>query len=621
MKKKNMRAVSLVMSIAVAGSLLAGCGGTQDKSETDVKEDSTKSSSVGAGSDTSDSLPRNETLYFSGQQWGTINDYNPLSANSNNAMGIMQGDMSRTLIYETLYMWNPLTAKMYPLLAKEDPQWNDAKNEITVTLNPDAKWSDGTPVTAEDVAYTYEFHTKYESPTGVDMKKYIDDVKAKDNSTVVFTATRGDDGAALNPLLVESFFPKLYIMQKSYMQSIEKKDNNDAETIKTDPMDDLVASGPYKPYIDNDQKVVFIRDENYWGQADSLWGKLPVPKYIAHTIFKDNSASLTAMQKGEVDVAQSFITDVQDLWLEQDLPISTYMDEPPYGICLVMPTMFFNTKKAGLDQKAVRKAIAMSIDYNQIISSAMSGQSPSFEDVPRSVMNPTDAEQAMVDQDALKEYQWDNADLDGANALLDEAGIVDSDGDGIREYQGENLSYKAECPSGWSDWNASLEIVAAAGKKIGIDIETYFPEASQYTDDYTTGKFDITMQNSSGSSVANPYQRCMFFLSSEYNDLDVNFSGNFGSFKSDQADEILNKIPAETDEAKLKEYYTELSRIMLDECPCVPLMYRPQLFHVVNESVWTGYPQADDGTDIPPSDCTDGYGIAALYNLTLTDEQ
>ena len=236
-------------------------------------------------------------------------------------------------------------------------------------------------------------------------------------------------------------------------------------------------------------------------------------------------------------------------------------------------------------------------------------------------MNPTDAEQAMVDQDALKEYQWDNADLDGANALLDEAGIVDSDGDGIREYQGENLSYKAECPSGWSDWNASLEIVAAAGKKIGIDIETYFPEASQYTDDYTTGKFDITMQNSSGSSVANPYQRCMFFLSSEYNDLDVNFSGNFGSFKSDQADEILNKIPAETDEAKLKEYYTELSRIMLDECPCVPLMYRPQLFHVVNESVWTGYPQADDGTDIPPSDCTDGYGIAALYNLTLTDEQ
>ena len=43
----------------------------------------------------------------------------------------------------------------------------------------------------------------------------------------------------------------------------------------------------------------------------------------------------------------------------------------------------------------------------------MSGQSPTFADVPRSVMNPTDAEQAMVDQDALKEYQWSNADVEG----------------------------------------------------------------------------------------------------------------------------------------------------------------------------------------------------------------
>ena len=48
-------------------------------------------------------------------------------------------------------------------------------------------------------------------------------------------------------------------------------------------------------------------------------------------------------------------------------------------------------------------------------------------------------------------------------------------------------------------------------------------------------------------------------------------------------------------------------------------MYRPQFFHFVNESVWTNFPYQDDGTNIPPTDCTDGYGIAALYNLQLVE--
>ena len=54
---------------------------------------------------------------------------------------------------------------------------------------------------------------------------------------------------------------------------------------------------------------------------------------------------------------------------------------------MTMPTLFFNTEVEGLDQVAVRKAIAMAVDYDQVISSAMSGQSPTFADVPRSVMN------------------------------------------------------------------------------------------------------------------------------------------------------------------------------------------------------------------------------------------
>ena len=109
----------------------------------------------------------------------------------------------------------------------------------------------------------------------------------------------------------------------------------------------------------------------------------------------------------------------------------------------------------------------------------------------------------------------------------------------------------------------------------------------------------------------------MFFMSSKYADLDVNWSGNFGHYKNKDAEKLLEAIPGETDQAKLKSDYTELSKIMLTDVPCFALMYRPGVFYTVNESVWTNYPQADDGRNIPPMDCTDGYGVAALYDLQL----
>ncbi len=284
-----------------------------------------------------------------------------------------------------------------------------------------------------------------------------------------------------------------------------------------------------------------------------------------------------------------------------------------------MPSMFFNCEKPGLDQKEVRKAIAMATDYEQIIASAMSGQSQTFDDLPRCIAGPSDADRSYIDFSALKDLQWKNADIDAANKLLDDAGIKDEDGDGIREYKGQKLSFKAECPQGWTDWNASMEIVAAAGKEIGIEIETYFPDANAYYDDMTTCNFDICMWSAPGAGPMSPYSKAMFYFSEEYAKLASNWSGNFGHYMNDDAEKILEKIPVETDEKKLGEYYTELSKIWLEECPSVALMYRPELFYAVNESVWTNYPAADDGRNIPPLDCTDGYGIAALYELELAE--
>lgn len=637
MKARSKKLVALFATLAMTASLLAGCGGNStstsneaesapaESTEEAAPEASEESEEAGGEAEADSpadtgagSTPRNETLYFAGQQWGTINDWNPFSANSNNAMAIQQKDSSRTLIYETMFMYNMMDNQLYPLLGTEWSWDDDSMSAMTVKLNPDAHWSDGTPVTAQDVAYTWDCNVKYESSLGSDFPNYIESVTAVDDTTVSIKSVMDGD-TPVNPLKVQQFLQQMYVMQKAYLEKVEERTGGDKEAMKLDKMDDLVASGPYMPFFDDDQKVVFIRDENYWGQADSMWGSLPAPKYIAHVMYKDNAAGQVALEAGEVDVCQQFTTDVQKLWEEKNLPITTYLDEPPYGQCATIPSCWFNLEVEGLDQVEVRKAIAMAVDYDHIIAAAMSNQSPTFAEVPRSIMNPTEAEQAMYDHAAVKDLQWVGNDVDGANALLDEAGIVDTDGDGIREYNGKKLSFKAECPDGWTDWMASLEDVAAAGQKIGIEITTYFPQTSTFYDDITTGKFEICMNSVTGSTITNPWNRAMQFLSSQYADLEVNWSGNWSHYRNDEADEILAKIPNETDEAKLKEYYTRLNEIYLTDVPSFALMYRPELFYIVNETVWTGYPMKDDGSNIPPTDCTDGYGIAALYNLTLVE--
>ena len=353
-----------------------------------------------------------------------------------------------------------------------------------------------------------------------------------------------------------------------------------------------------------------------------MWGKLPSPKYLAHVIYADNESGLNALKAGEVDVSQQFVPNVQNLWLVDKLPVSTYLPESPYGICASLPTAFFNLNSYGLDQAVVRKAIAVAVDYDSIMANAMTNQSPTFTQVPRSVMNPTAGEQALYDHAAVAALQWAGGDVAGANKLLDDAGITDTNADGLREFNGQTLHYNAVCPNGWSDWMAAMEIVAAVGEKIGIDITTSFPEWSDYQAVFTNGdqtQYDIFMMYTNGSGPTNPWGRVRQLMSSEYAGTLGNWNGNWGGYRNAEVDAVIAAIPAETDPAQLKAYYTTATRAYLTDVPSFTLMYRPDSFYAVNESVWKNYPKAADGLNIPPLDLIDGYGIAGLYNLTLVN--
>lgn len=606
MKKITKLFAMLIVAAMVCG-LFAVCG--------------TSASGVVGMSDGDVVLPREETLYFAGQQWGAVNSWNIVGTNQNNAMAIAgNAGGYRTTMFETLFMFNPLTGEKIGLLA-DSYEWNEDLTEMTVSLKDAAHWSDGTPVTAADVVATWDVGVLTNNGVGAANKAYIAGIEATGDKTFVIKSVLTEDGQPVNPLKIEDFLCGTPIAQAAWIATLCERNDNDPTKILNDAGEDVVWSGPYTKYYTDDQKVVLIRDDNYWGADESMWGKLPVPKYLAHVIYADNAAGELALKAGEVDVCQQFIGNIQNLWLEDDLPISTYYDEAPYGVCLTMPTAWYNMNIPVIaENTALRKAIAMATDYEAIIANAMTNQSPTFADVPRSLMNPTDGEQALYDHEAVKDLQWAGNDIDGANKLLDEAGLLDSDGDGWREYNGEKITLNAVCPNGWSDWQAAMQIVAASGDKIGISIEPEYPEwdimQTRFTDPTQT-EYAIFMWSPDAASPSMPWGRCNQFLSSQFVGLQNNWSGNWGQYVNEEADKILAEIPLTTDHDELVKLYTELVKIYLTDVPSFSLMYRPSVFHAVNESVWTNFPTGDDGRNIPPMDCTDGYGIAALYDLEL----
>lgn len=216
MHKKFLFLLSIFI---IAGVLLAACQPAQTAAEEPAAEEpaaetveeeavSEDPAAVAA------SLPREETLYFNGQQWGSVVCWNPYSSNCNNAMALAQQDNARVTMFETPYLYDMLDGKVYPLLADGDYAWDAGMTQITFKINSAAHWSDGTPVTAEDVAYTWATHVKYNTQFGAANKAYIDTIEAPDASTVVVKAVLGEDGKALNPLLVQAYLSSNYVIQK-----------------------------------------------------------------------------------------------------------------------------------------------------------------------------------------------------------------------------------------------------------------------------------------------------------------------------------------------------------------------------------------------------------------------
>lgn len=539
-------------------------------------------------------LPREETLYEMGQQWGPPTNFNPF--NTTAAWPILQ-DLK---IYETLFGYNLITGQLEPILGKSYTWVDDLT--LRIELQPDTRWQDGTPLTAEDVVYTFKLGKKYalsHSP----LWNHLLDAIAVDDRTIELRLNPENPHKAM----VETYIGTIRIVPKHIWIEIEKTDGSVTKATNLNP----VGSGPYKLIHYDTQQIILERDDNYWGIP--IYGK-PAPRYIVHPIFKSNDAGNLAFERGQVDLSQQFTPEIWKMWEEKKLPVGTWYKDEPYFVPASIPILFINNQKYPLSLREVRRAIAFAIDYAKIAETAMSRYS---EPVKSSLLVPGVPKEAKYfNEENVKKYGWEYNPEKAIEILEKELGAKKG-ADGIYVLpDGTRLGpFYAECPYGWTDWMTALEVVAQSCRAIGIDVQTKFPDTPVWTEHRDSGNFDLLLNTpAADQSPAQPWVRIRDVMDSR----DVPDVGqgtayrNWGRYRNEKVHELLDKAALTTDEAELTKIYQELDIIFMQDAPAIPLMYRPWEFFSYNETYWTGFPNEDNPVAPPQFDFA---GIRVLFNL------
>ena len=561
-RRRFLSVAGLAVGGAVVGTTAAGCGTAQTGNSTG-SEGGAKGRAGAAG----------ETFFVAGFQWGPPTSFNPFGATP--AFPVAGGQPE--LIYEALIRFNMLDGSLVPGLAKEIQQPDD--NTLVLPLQDGTKWSDGSELTAEDAAFTFGLGKQTPLPFST-IWDYVDSIEATDPRTVTVKIK----AKPYNPNFVKNVLTTTYIVPKAVWSKFS------ADKITAEANMSPVGSGPFKLDKADQTQVNLIRDDAYWGK--DAFGTPPM-KTVNHPIFKGNDDGALKLESGEIDAAQLFIGQIWKMWEDKDKPVGTWLKEKPYFLPGGIPLIIFNLSKKGLDNPKVRQAIAYCINYPNIATTAMSDYS---DPANASLILPTGSESKFYDADAVKSEGW-TYDKAKAVDILENELKAKKGSDGIYELpDGTKLGgWKVICPTGWTDWNTTLEIVAKSAQEIGIGITTEFPQAPQWTQKLQNGDFDIVMNGYSPVSPASPWIRFRDALDDRgVPDFGKRASWNYGRFKNADVPALLDTAAGAKSDDEAKTALAALDKIFRENIPCIPMMYRPLDFYEFNQSNWENFPTEED---------------------------
>ncbi|MFF2502714.1 ABC transporter substrate-binding protein [Streptomyces sp. NPDC058067] len=475
--------------------------------------------------------------------------------------------------YESLFGFNTLKAGEFMpwLVTKYD--WSNGGKKITLHLDKRANWSDGSALTASDVAFTIEFIKKQKLQPFFGTFDY-EKVTAADPHTVEIT-------------FAEPAYAKLSSIGGVTPVPEKIWKNKDGQKF-TNP--DPVGSGAYKLKQFGAQQLTFAARDDYWKQKN-------IPVKIVKAPVVASSSEVGKLLRGDIEWSGGSVTDVKKQYVDKD-PKNHHAWYPTYGGLF----MFFNHTKAPFNDVHVRKGLSLAVDRSEL---AQLGNPGMFND-----LNLTGLDTKTQDKWIAPEYADSSQPKPEVAAALKEfakAGYTKK-GDRLVGKNGKQFSFEITEVAEFGDSIQRDKVIAEQLKKVGISVDVKPLTGAQVDQRRREAKFDVLV----GGAVY--YNTPFGFFK------DMLFSGNaglwtnYGHYKSKSTDALLTELEGSGDEANIKRISGKLEKVMVDDVPAAPLITIGSSAEY-NSRNWTGWPDEKNpyANPAPWSGTVNAMGI--LLNL------
>jgi peptide/nickel transport system substrate-binding protein len=527
------------------------------------------------GSGDSDANGDRALRVWAGSQTPITANYNPF------APTVLHGALGP--IYEPLFFFNK-TADTEPVgLIGDTYEYNEDGTVITVTIKPDLKWSDGEPLTAGDVAFSFSYEANSPDTNG------LVSAEATDDTTVVLTYDSAQYTTEFQRL------GSTYILPEHIWKDIDDYANFANE--------DPVGSGAYVVDKTTSESYTLVANENFRDAADLGVKKV---QYIA---VDNNQTAQDLLAAGKLDWTGMFIPNPDDVTANGAIDwINTPQD----------PTVLYTCSNADLGctgpqtDVAVRQALNAAIDRGTIKEKAFvdltAEISPTYALLPR--------DEKWV-ADPANELSPQEANAAEAGSILEAAGYTKGS-DGIYEKDGVPVELSLTSVDGWTDYNDAAKLIAEQAEAAGIKINASTVQWQEFSDTRQSGEYQLIVGGMIGTSVADPFQ----IYRDWFGGTAVASTGpvgeeiptgrwNFSRYDNPTVDAAIQSAISTNDEATKKELYATIQTEIVRDLPYIPLVINAtQTFY--NTKDYTGWPTESDLYAFPPS-----WGaIAAGYVLT-----